>query len=108
MPVWRAALVVAGATGLPALALTRRGVARLEKNNGILPTSILSTLVSGSTPLPSPEDAQRQAAGARADLDRTVNALSAKGSSPSPVRDAILSDLAITLSTIVKARAGNR
>ena len=95
VPLWTAALGAAVVFAVPALALAGRG---------------REALARASVPMGSPgaSDAAARAQAAQAEVERTMAALTAKVSNPSPVRDAVQTEMALTVAALYQAARGAR
>jgi uncharacterized membrane protein YqjE len=109
MPVWLAALIVAVLYAVPALVLSRRAGTTLAATGSFIPERALAGLWGEVSYSPSTTDeAAERAQSAAQNLDRTMGSLTQRIGSRSPVRDAVVSGIGITIGSIFQARKSNR
>jgi hypothetical protein len=105
-PFWVAALILGLAYAIVAIVFANRGRFTLVQAGGLFPERTLDRVLG--MPAVTSEDAYSRSETAHRDLDRAVAAIGQRGAGQSPVRDAVLSGIAVTLAAVLQARNGQR
>jgi len=106
---WLAEVIAAAVFAVPALLFAQAGRKAWLASEALPTSRVLDGLWAELAGKPDAADvAQRRAQAARADLDRDVAALAQRSSASSPVRDTILSEMALTMGSVIKASKGAR
>jgi Flp pilus assembly protein TadB len=105
---WLAALFVAILAGVIAGAFAGTAREKVSKAGGLLPTRTLDQIWYDANPPTTPLEAENRAESARQDFGKTLTAVEQRSARSSPIRDAILSGIAVTLGVVMRARTARR
>jgi len=108
IPVWLSALIVAVVAALIGAGLAADARSTVAKAGGLLPNQTLETLWLEANPARTPDETEQRAANARQDFNKTLSAVEQRSSRSSPIRDAILSGMGVTLGVVMQARNTRR